>query len=397
MTHDVQPQRDIDRERERERERDGEIERGGDEGEGEQGLLLLVLRHYITRQYIKGEFLHRSRYTQTHFHTDTFTRKHFNTQTLLYTDMFTHIRFYMQMLFTQAHTHFHTQTLSHTDAFANRCFSTQKLLHTDAFTHRPFYTQTLLHTNTFTHILRFYTRTLLHANTFTYRRFYTQTLLHSDIFTHRHFYTQGLVHADTFTHKCFYTQTLPQGLLHTDALTDAHKARHHWVTSVAKSVGDSNCARQAKQKHNRLHPHSSGSAPPKKHLPSLAKAEKHDLPSSQYPLHHLVHEDPPTRTQQSNEKNRTDIFNKSAICKNDKKIRQSKTHPQQQITKKNIRIIKAPPPTQNSKYCFCSINRQQTLTKRGTTRCTNIVAMEMLKNRKSAQDQCTIQCKASAL
>ena len=44
MTHDVQPQRDIDRERERERERDGEIERGGDEreGEGEQGLLLLV-------------------------------------------------------------------------------------------------------------------------------------------------------------------------------------------------------------------------------------------------------------------------------------------------------------------------------------------------------------------
>ena len=76
MTHDVQPQRDIDRERERERERDGEIERGGDEREGEreQGLLLLVLRHYITRQYIKDECLHRSRYTQTHFHTDTFTR-----------------------------------------------------------------------------------------------------------------------------------------------------------------------------------------------------------------------------------------------------------------------------------------------------------------------------------
>ena len=271
---------------------------------------------------------HRRISTQTRLHANTLTHRRFYTQTFSHTYAFT------CRCFLHKHTHFHTQTLSHTDAFAHRCFSTQKLLHTDAFTHRPFYTQTLLHTNTFTHI-RFYTRTLLHANTFTYRRFYTQTLLHSDIFTHRHFYTQGFVHADTFTHKCFYTQTLPRGLLHTDAHTDAHKARHHWVTSVAKSVGDSNCARQAKQKHNRSDPHSSGSAPPKKHLPSLAKAEKHDLPSSQYPLHHLVHEDPPTRTQQANEKKNELTYSTNQLyVRTTKKIRQSKTHPQQQITKK---------------------------------------------------------------
>ena len=50
----LHPQRDIDREkgskREREREREGGRER---EREREQGLLLLVLRHFIARQYIK--------------------------------------------------------------------------------------------------------------------------------------------------------------------------------------------------------------------------------------------------------------------------------------------------------------------------------------------------------
>ena len=44
MTLVLHPQRDIDRERERGRERGRERE---------QGLLLLVLRHYIARQYIK--------------------------------------------------------------------------------------------------------------------------------------------------------------------------------------------------------------------------------------------------------------------------------------------------------------------------------------------------------
>ena len=46
----LHPQRDIDREKGRERERERGRER---EGEREQGLLLLVLRHYIARQYIK--------------------------------------------------------------------------------------------------------------------------------------------------------------------------------------------------------------------------------------------------------------------------------------------------------------------------------------------------------
>ena len=59
MTRVLQPQRDIDREKGREREI--ERERGRErerkrEREREQGLLLLVLRHYIARQYIKDVF-----------------------------------------------------------------------------------------------------------------------------------------------------------------------------------------------------------------------------------------------------------------------------------------------------------------------------------------------------
>ena len=50
MTLVLHPQRDIDREKGWERER------GGREREREQGLLLLVLRHYIARQYIKDVF-----------------------------------------------------------------------------------------------------------------------------------------------------------------------------------------------------------------------------------------------------------------------------------------------------------------------------------------------------
>ena len=99
---------------------------------------------------------------------------------------------------------------------------------------RSFYTETLLHTDPFTH-RRFYTQTLLHTYVFTHGRFYTQTLLHTDAFTHRRFSTQTLLHTDAFTHTRthFYTQTLPQRLLH----RDAHKARHHWVTSVASKGG----------------------------------------------------------------------------------------------------------------------------------------------------------------
>ena len=120
-----------------------------------------------------------------HFHTEIFTRKHFNTQTLLYTDSFTHIRFYMQMPFYRR---------THTDAFTHRrfCTQTQTLFHTIPFIHRRFYTQTLLHTYVFTHG-RFYTQTLLYTGAFTHRRFHTQTLLHTDAFPHRPFYTQTLL------------------------------------------------------------------------------------------------------------------------------------------------------------------------------------------------------------
>ena len=55
MTRVLQPQRDIDREKGREREGGREREKEG-EREREQGLLLLVLRHYIARQYIKDVF-----------------------------------------------------------------------------------------------------------------------------------------------------------------------------------------------------------------------------------------------------------------------------------------------------------------------------------------------------
>ena len=57
MTCVLQPQRDIDREKGRERE--SERERGRERKRGrerEQDLLLLVLRHYIARQYIKDVF-----------------------------------------------------------------------------------------------------------------------------------------------------------------------------------------------------------------------------------------------------------------------------------------------------------------------------------------------------
>ena len=185
------------------------LDDGWPESVEEQGLLLLVLRHYITKRYIKNVlqadeknriktiyyiyykyktlvcivsffwfFTHGTVYTLT-----------FCTQKFLHTDVFTHRDFY-------------TQTFLHTDAFTHRSFYTQKvytqtLLHTEVFTHEYFYTQTLLHTNTFTH-RRFYTQTLLHANIFTYRRFYTQTLLHTDVFT------QIFLHTEVFT-RTLYT------------------------------------------------------------------------------------------------------------------------------------------------------------------------------------------------
>ena len=75
----------------------------------------------------------------------------------------------------------------------------------------------------------FYTETLLHTESFTHKHFYTQTLSHRDVFhahTHRRISTQRLLHENTLTHKRFYT------LLHTYAFTcrcfftDAHTLSH---------------------------------------------------------------------------------------------------------------------------------------------------------------------------
>ena len=119
----------------------GELDDGWPESVEEQGLLLLVLRHYITRKYIKDKletdetssvetiyiYILQIQYTSLHrilrivFHT----RKTFYTQTLLHTEAFTH-----------THKLLHTETSTlHTDAFTHRRFYTQRLLHTDAFTH----------------------------------------------------------------------------------------------------------------------------------------------------------------------------------------------------------------------------------------------------------------------
>ena len=206
------------------------LDDGWPESVEEQGLLLLVWRHHMTKQYIyitrciiaqvqdRGVCIARQYYTQKLLHDNTLLHR----KQLLHTEAFKHRNCYTQkLLHTEAltHRHFHTQTLLHTDAFT---LYTRTLLHTDAFTHRRLYTQTA-----FTH-KSFYTQTLLQIGAFTHRSFYTQTLLHTEAFTHRRFYTQTPLHTDTFTHRSLYTQTLlhrahrsfyTQTLLHTDAFT----------------------------------------------------------------------------------------------------------------------------------------------------------------------------------
>ena len=142
-----------------------------------------------------------------------------DTGRIIETDIFT---------YKQAHTYKHAL---HTTVF----------LHKDCITHIRFYiqtlyTQSLLHINTFT-------QTLLHTNSFTHRRFYTQTLLHTDAFTHRPFRT------NTFTHKHFYTQTL----LHTDRVTHKHVGRK--TLQWAGSSHDSHMTLTRPMLHHHHHHH----------------------------------------------------------------------------------------------------------------------------------------------
>ena len=124
------------------------LDDGWPESIEEQGLLLLVWRHHITKQYRcvigRREEEYQDNIAQVKDNIGLH-RKHFYTQTLLHTEAFTHRPFY---------------NLLHAEAFTHRSFYTQTLLHTEAFTHRPVYN-------------------LLHAEAFTHRRFYTQTLLYT--------------------------------------------------------------------------------------------------------------------------------------------------------------------------------------------------------------------------
>ena len=130
------------------------LDDGWPESVEEQGLLLLVLRHYIILQDNILNIYFRQ------------TRREVSRQ------YFTSTRQYKTIVCIVSFVKF----------FRHRTFYTQTLLHTEAFTHKHFYTQTL------------FTQTPLHTEAFTHRRLYTRTL-----FTHRRFYTQTLSHTETFT------------------------------------------------------------------------------------------------------------------------------------------------------------------------------------------------------
>jgi hypothetical protein len=101
----------------------------------ERGLLLLVSRHYIARQYIK----------------DVLKADEKNSIKTIYYKTIVCIVSFVYFLHTEAFNY--TQKLLHTDPFTRRHF------YTDAFTHRRFYTQTLLHTEAFT-LRHCYTNTI---------------------------------------------------------------------------------------------------------------------------------------------------------------------------------------------------------------------------------------------
>ena len=135
-----------------------QLDDGWPESVEQQGLLLLVLRYYITRQYIK-DVLKADK-------TSSIKTIYYKYKTLV-------------------------------------CIVSFVLF----FTYRTFYTQTLLHRSC-------YTQEFLHTETFTHRRFYAQTRLHTEAFAHKSFYTRKVLHTDTdhfaqvLTHRRLYTQTL---------------------------------------------------------------------------------------------------------------------------------------------------------------------------------------------
>ena len=218
---------------------------------------------------------------------------------------------------------------------------------------RRFYTETLLHTESFTH-KHFYTQTLSHRDVFhahTHRRISTQRL-----FTRKHFNTQTLLYTDSFTHIRFYMQMpfyrrthtfthkrfYTQTLLHTD--TDAFTHRPFYT-------------------HTLLHTNTFT------HIRFYTRTLLH---ANTFTYRHfytqtLFHTDPFTHRRFYTQT----LLHTDASTETFTQRRSQSAAPLGDLSCKQ--------------------------------RCANIVTMEMLKNRKSAQDQAqyhdqrTIQCKASAL
>ena len=223
-----------------------------------------------------------------------------------------------------------------------RRFYTETLLHTESFTHKHFYTQTLSHRDVF----HAHTQTHFHTETFTRKHFNTQTLLYTDSFTHTH----TLLHADAFlqTHTHFHTQTL----LHTDAF--AHRHRRFSTRTLLHTDAFTH-------KHFYTHTLLHTDAFTRKHFYIQALLHTDAFTLRHFYTQTLFHTDPFTHRR----------FYTQTLLHTDAS---TETFTQRR-----------------SQSAARDLSCKQ--------RCANIVAMEMLKNRKSAQDQAqyhdqrTIQCK----
>ena len=175
------------------------------------------------------------------------------------------------------------------------------------------------------------------------RRFYTETLLHTESFTHKHFYTQTLSHRDVF-HAHTHRRISTQRLLHENTLT-----HRRFYTQTLLHTYAFTCRCLFTDAHTLSHTN----AFTHRRFCTQTQTLFHTDPFThrRFYTQTLLHTDASTETF-------TQRRSQSAAPLGDLSCKQ---------------------------------------------RCANIVAMEMLKNRKSAQDQAqyhdqrTIQCKASAL
>ena len=174
------------------------------------------------------------------------------------------------------------------------------------------------------------------------RSFYTETLLHTESFTRKHFYTQTLSHRDIFS--CTHTQTH----FHTETLTLKHFNTHTLLyTDTFTHTYAFTCRWLFTDAHTLSHTNAFT------HRSFYTQTIFHTDPFThrRFYTQTFLHTDASTETF-------TQRRSQSAAPLGDLSCKQ---------------------------------------------RCANIVAMEMLQNRKSAQDQAqyhdqrTIQCKASAL